>query len=330
MIDQRLVKGYTVNLPSSRRPQLGAFPIAFPPVTAPKTLPRDNKNLHGIACMAGGLFLFSAVDTQAKFLTDSLDPIQIAWSRQLGLFIGVLILLALRGRSVLRTAHPWLQIGRGALAAGSAAIFIFAVAYVPLADAVAVTFVAPFLVTVMGAVLLKEHVGPRRWTAITIGFVGMLIVIRPGLGVFHPAMFLVLVAASLFALRQILSRRLSGSDRTATTVAYTALSAFILLTLPLPLVWKIPAWGLEMGLLASIALMAAVAEIMVIKSLELAEAVVLAPVHYSLLIWGTMYGWLVFGQLPDRWTWLGALIIVATGAYTLHRERVVKAKTNPV
>ncbi len=279
--------------------------------------------------MAGGLFLFSAVDTQAKFLTDSLDPIQIAWSRQLGLFIGVLILLALRGRSVLETAHPWLQIGRGALAAGSAALFILAVTYVPLADAVAVSFVAPFMVTVMGAVLLKEHVGPRRWTAITIGFVGMLIVIRPGLGVFHPAMFLVLVAASLFALRQILSRRLSGSDRTVTTVAYTALSASLLLTLPLPFVWQTPAWGLELGLLASIAVMAAVAEIMVIKSLELAEAVVLAPVHYSLLIWGTIYGWLIFGELPDEWTWFGALIIVATGAYTLHRERVVKAKANP-
>ena len=284
-------------------------------------------NLRGIAWMAGGFFIFSAVDMQAKFLTESLHPVQVAWSRQLGLFLGVVILLVMRGPELLRTTHPFLQIGRGVLAAGSATLFIAAVAFVPLADAVAVTFVAPFLVTVMGALLLGERVGPRRWAAITIGFLGMLLVIRPGLGVFHPAMFLVLVAAACFALRQIISRRLSASDRTATTVAYTALVASLLLSLPLPFVWQTPAWGLETLLLISIALMAAVAETMIIKSLELAEAVVLAPVHYSLLIWGTMYGWLVFGQLPDGWTWTGALVIVATGIYTLHRERLAKAKS---
>ncbi len=277
--------------------------------------------------MAGGFFLYSAVDTQAKFLTESLHPVQIAWSRQMGLFLGVLIILGLRGPSLLKTAHPFLQIGRGALAAGSAAMFILAVAYVPLADAVAVSFVAPFMVTVMGALLLGERVGARRWTAITIGFLGMLLVIRPGLGVFHPAMFLVLVAASCFALRQIVSRKLSSSDRTETTIAYTAISAIVLLSLPLPFVWQTPAWGLETLLLVSIALMAAAAETMVIKSLEVAEAVVLAPVHYSLLIWGTLYGWLVFDQLPDGWTWLGAAVIVATGIYTLHRERLAMAKT---
>jgi S-adenosylmethionine uptake transporter len=280
--------------------------------------------------MAVGFFLFAAVDAEAKFLTDSLHPVQIAWSRQLGLLIGVLILLSVRGISVLRTTHPWLQIGRGALAAGSATLFIVAVTYVPIADAVAVTFAAPFLVTIMGALLLGERVGVRRWTAISIGFIGMLIVIRPGLGVFHPAMFLVLVAAAFFALRQILSRKLSGSDRTATTVAYTALSASVILSVPLPFVWQTPVWGLETGILVSMALIAALAEILVIKSLELAQAVVLAPVHYSLLIWGTMYGWLVFDQLPDAWTWLGALIVVASGVYTLHRERLVKADLTPL
>ena len=328
-IDLEVVEGYDGCLYARHLSDPRSLPIAFPVIKAAKAAPRHVDNLRGIALMAGGFFLFSAVDTQAKFLTESLHPLQIAWSRQLGLLVGVLILLALHGRDVLRTQHPWLQIGRGALAAGSAALFIVAVAYVPLADAVAVSFVAPFLVTVMGAVLLGERVGPRRWIAITIGFLGMLIVIRPGLGVVHPAMFLVLVAAAFFSLRQILSRRLSGSDRTMTTVAYTALSASVLLTLPLPFVWQTPAWGLEMVLLVSIALMAAVAETMIIMSLQLAEAVVLAPVHYSLLIWGTFYGWLVFDQLPDGWTWVGALIIVATGVYTLHRERLAKVNSAP-
>lgn len=274
------------------------------------------------------MFLFSAVDTHAKFLTDSFHPVQIAWSRQLGLLIGVVFLLLFRGRDILRTDHPVLQISRGALAAGSATIFIFAVSYVPLADAVAISFVAPFMVTILGALVLGETVGIRRWVAVTIGFVGTLIVIRPGMGVIHPAAALVLIAALLFALRQILSRKLSGSDKTVTTVAYTAITASALLTLPLPLVWRTPVFGTELLLLASMAVIAAVAEVMVIRSLEIAQAVVLAPVHYSLLIWGTFYGYVVFNQLPDLWTWVGALIIVATGIYTLHRERLNIAKTH--
>jgi len=273
--------------------------------------------------MAARMFLFATVDTQGKFLTETLHPIQIVWSRQLGLLIGVLVLLAVRGASILRTKRPGLQIVRGGLAASSATLFIAAVSFVPLADAVAVSFVAPFIVTVLGALVLREPVGLRRWSAVIIGFLGTVIVIRPGLGVIHPAVMLVVVAATLFALRQILSRVLSGSDRTVTTVAYTALVGSLLLSMPLPFVWQWPTTTLEVALLANIAILAALAELMVIKALEVAQAVVVAPVQYTLLIWGTMYGYLVFGQLPDIWTWIGALIIVATGFYTLHRERIV-------
>ncbi len=285
--------------------------------------PRRSESGLGIAYMAAGMFLFSAVDTQAKFLTATLHPIQIVWSRQLGLLIGVLILLALRGVVILHTRHPGLQIIRGGLAASSATLFIVAVSFVPLADAVAVSFVAPFIVTVLGALVLREPVGIRRWAAVTIGFLGTMIVIRPGLGVIHPAVLLVLLAAILFALRQILSRVLSSSDRTETTLAYTALVGSLILTVPLPFVWQWPGSALEVSLLVSIAIMAALAELLVIKALEVAQAVVVAPVQYTLLIWGTLYGYLVFSQLPDLWTWVGALIIVATGFYTLHRERLV-------
>ena len=273
--------------------------------------------------MAAGMFLFSAVDTQAKFLTDTLHPVQIVWSRQLGLLIGVVILLAFRGLAILRTSRPGLQILRGGLAACSAVLFIAGVSFVPLADAVAVTFVAPFIVTVLGALILREPVGIRRWTAVTIGFLGTLIVIRPGMGVVHPAVALVLAAAVLFAVRQVLSRMLSGTDRTVTTVAYTALVGSLLMTLPLPFVWRWPTSGLEIALLVGIAVMAALAEVLVIKALEVAQAVVVAPLHYTIMIWSTIYGYLVFAQLPDLWTWVGAAIIVATGLYTLHRERLV-------
>jgi len=174
--------------------------------------------------------------------------------------------------------------------------------------------------------VLREAVGIRRWTAVGLGFVGVLIVTRPGLGVVHPAVLLILLAALLFALRQILSRIVAGTDPIVTTVAYTALAASALLTIPLPFIWQSPTTTLELVLLVSMAVLAAAAEILVIKALVVADAVVVAPVHYSVLLWATLYGFFVFDQLPDLWTWVGALIIVATGIYTLHREWRIGAR----
>jgi S-adenosylmethionine uptake transporter len=238
----------------------------------------------------------------------------------LGLLIGVFFLLLFRGTSVLQTKQPILQITRGFMAAGSALLFILAISYVPLADAVAVSFIAPFVVTVLGALLLRERVGIRRWAAVTIGFVGSMIVIRPGMDALHPAVMLVVVAAILFALRQIISRALADTDRTTTTIAYTALVGSFLLTLPLPFVWQSPSSTTEIVLLTSIAIMAAGAEILVIKALEVAQAVVVAPMQYTLILWGTAYGYFVFGQFPDMWTWIGAIVIIASGLYTLQRD----------
>lgn len=304
--------------------------MAITPITPVKTVPnKRNDSLRGIALMAAGMFLFSGVDTIAKFLTETIHPVQIVWVRQLGLLLGVVLLIAIRGLTVLHSKHPKLQIGRGVLAAISATLFIIGVGFVPLADAVAITFVAPFMVTVMGALILREPVGIHRWAAVTIGFLGVLIVIRPGTGVIHPAAFLLIVAAAAFALRQVLSRLLAGDDTAQTTVAYTAIVSWGLLCIPLPFVWQMPATGLEIKLLIAMAIIAAFAETLVIMALDAAQAVVVAPVQYSLLIWGTLYGFFIFGQLPDGWTWAGALIIVATGIYTLNRERLAAQRKTP-
>ncbi|MEL6170331.1 MAG: DMT family transporter, partial [Pseudomonadota bacterium] len=165
---------------------------------------------------------------------------------------------------------------------------------------------------------------------VTLGFIGTLIVLRPGLGAVHPAAFLVVLAALLFALRQIVSRVLGATDRTGTTVVYTALAGSAILSLPLPFIWVWPSEPMQWALLASIAVLAAVAEICVIKALELALAVVVAPVQYTLIVWGTLYGVLVFGDFPDGWTWIGTAIIVATGLYTLHRERMAGRRSRAV
>lgn len=292
------------------------------PVDHDAAEPRRVENGKGILLMGVGMFMFAAVDTGAKFLTDGLHPVQIVWTRQLGLLFGAFVLIAMHGRTLFRTTHPRLQVARGCVAAGSASFFIMAVAHVPLADAVAITFVAPFMVTILGALILREPVGARRWIAVTLGFIGTLIVIRPGLGVVHPAAALLTLAAFLFAVRQIISRALSDTDRTATTVVYTAVVASAILTVPLPFFWQMPT-AEQMTILVFIAVVAGVAEVFVIKALETGLAVVIAPVQYTMLVWGTFYGWLIFDQLPDRWTWVGTAIIVATGLYTLRREYLV-------
>ncbi len=282
---------------------------------------RRRNRLLGIGLMALGFFTFAAVDTMAKFMTGHFHPFQIVWTRQLGLVAVVLVMAAVRGPGFLRSRLPGIQILRGAVAAVSATLFIFGVAYVPLADAVSVTFVAPFIVTALGALILGEKVGLRRWVAVSIGFAGTLIVIRPGMGVFHPAIVLPVLAAGFFAVRQIASRTLAAADPTATTIAYTALTSVAVLTIPALLVWETPQTAEDIGLFAAMAVLAAVAEMLIIRSLELAEAVVLAPIHYSMIIWGTFYGWMIFDELPDRWTILGAAIIVGTGLYVINRER---------
>lgn len=278
------------------------------------------QNAKGMAIMAFGLFVFAGVDIQAKYLTQTLHPLQIVWVRQLGLLAVVVVLFWRQGPALLRTPHRGLQVARGVMAATSATLFIFAIRHVPIADAVAVSFVAPFIVTVLGALILREPVGLRRWAAVSLGFVGTLVVIRPGSGVMHPAVLLVVIAATAFAVRQILSRSLSADDGVATTVAYTALVSSALLTVPLPFVWAWPTSTLEVALLVSIAVFAAVGEVCIIWSLQLAQAVAVAPLMYTLIIWGTIYGYVVFGDLPDLWTWVGAAIIIASGLYTFVRE----------
>lgn len=282
--------------------------------------------------MLCAMFLFAAGDSLAKLLTDAFHPIQIIWFRQSGLLFGVLIILVVRGTSVLRSKQPALQMTRGVLVVISSLLFVFAVRYVPLADAIAASFVAPFFVTILGAVLLKEKVGLRRWTAVVIGFIGALIIIRPGMGVIHPTVMLVVIAAALFATRQVIGRLLADTDRTITTIAYTALTASFIISLPLPWIWQLPVSGSQWLFLFLLGLSAAMAEVLVIRALEVAEAAVIAPIHYTIIIWATMYGFLIFDQLPDIWTLIGTAIIVFAGFYTLRRGQLkqpTRANTEP-
>lgn len=271
--------------------------------------------------MLSGFASFSCADLIAKVLTAEYHPVQIALSRQLGVVTVVIIWLLIRGPSIIKSTAPKMQILRGLFAIISATCFIFALSYVPLADAVAVTFVAPFMVTILGALVLGERVNANRWVAVVIGLIGTLVIIRPGLGVFHPAIFLVILAAAAFACRQIVSRYVGARDPTITTLAYTALTSVILLAIPAPLFWISPTSLSDFGLMVGLAVLAGLGEFLLIRALEVAFAVVVAPMQYSLILFSTFWGYLVFSELPDFWTWTGTAIVVSSGLYLVLLER---------
>ena len=277
--------------------------------------------------MIGAMFLFAAADAIAKLLTSSFHPLQIIWFRQIGLLLGVFVLLIMHGPSLMRTSQLGLQIFRGVLAVGSALLFVYAIRYAPLADAVAASFVAPFFVTILGSILLKEKVGVKRWSAVVVGFIGALIITRPGLGVIHPAVLLVVLAAGMYAARQVIGRLIADTDKTTTTVAYTAITASLITSIAIPLIWVTPISLYHWSLLIIMALVAGVGEVMIIRALEMSEASVVAPIHYTIIVWASLYGFFLFGHLPDQWTILGTAIIVLAGLYTLQRGKKANQKS---
>ena len=291
--------------------------------------PSSRQNLRGALLMMLAMFIFAILDALAKYLTQFHHPLQIAWVRQTGLLLVALVFLFRQGTQVLATQHKVLQSARGVFAALSACLFIIGIAHVPLADATAVTFVAPLFVVMISALFLKEPVGIYRWGAVIVGFGGTLLIVRPGFEGFDWYLLLPLIACGFFALRQILSRYLAPTESVATTICYTAITSFLVLCPAGYLVWETPENGTIILLMIFLALAGSLGEILIISAFQHGLAVVVAPMHYTILIWTVIYGYLLFGQLPDALTWLGGLIIILSGLFTLYREQIRKADNPP-
>src|SRR5690606_1474002 len=246
--------------------------------------------------------------------------VQILWVRFLSLF-AVSGTLALRqGSGGLITRRFWLQSLRSLMLVIEIGLFIWSITVLPLANAHAILAIAPLLVTALSVPLLGETVGVRRWTAVGIAFVGMLIILRPGFGAMHPMALVALACACMWSLYQVLTRVVSRTDPPLTTLFYTALIGAIVLTLIGPFYWTPPdarGWAL----FALVAILGASGHFLLIKALQLAPASVLQPYAYTVLVWATLVGFVVFGNLPDGFTVAGALIIVASGLYAFARQR---------
>lgn len=282
---------------------------------------------RGILLVLIGWFLFACMDAGSKTLAQDYAIFQILWVRYLVLAAIAFWLARRRGGRYLYTSHFWLQSLRSLILVTEIGLFILAITVLPLANAHSILAITPLLVTALSVPLLGERVGIRRWSAIGVAFVGVLIIFRPGLSVVHPYALVALLCALMFALYQVLTRMVSRDDDAPVTLFYTAAIGTIVLSAIGPFFWTWPdakGWAL----FALVALIGATGHFLLINALRLAPASSLQPFSYSIIIWATIVGFVIFDDLPDLWTVVGAVIITASGLYTFARERRV-ARTAP-
>ena len=282
------------------------------------------QRLIGIALMCGAVATFSCLDSTGKYLMHTMHPLQVIWVRYTGAFLlAFLFLNPVTKPGMLVTRRPWLQVGRSVLLLGSTALNFFALQYLQLDEALSIMFSTPFMVAILCGPLLGEWVGWRRWIAIGVGFLGVLLVARPGLGGMHPAALLSLAGAVCYALYSISTRVLARSDSSETTLFYSNLFGAVAMLPVVPFVWSAPKSWLLVFLMVIIGAFGSLGHYLLIRGHRLAPASVLAPFIYTQLVWTTTLGFLVFGDVPHKWTIVGGLIVVGSGLYLLYRERKV-------
>jgi drug/metabolite transporter (DMT)-like permease len=310
--------------PSATAARLDSIPLPLPEKkAATRAAPaRADRPFRGIALILLSTVFLGTSDVTAKYLSATLPSIEIAWIRFL--VFALIMVPAMLPRSplyALKTDRLGLQMMRGAAWLASSLVFISGLRYLPIAEASATGFVSPLFVTALSIFFLGENVGVRRWLATAVGLIGVLIILRPGSAAFHPATIFPLVSALAWAVTMVTTRMLSGRDRAVTTMTYSSIAGVCIVTALVPLVWVTPTWhDILFGIFIGVASTAG--GWIVVLAFRYADASVLAPFSYTQLLWVSILGFVIFGELPDVWTVTGAVFIVASGLYTAHRERV--------
>lgn len=287
-----------------------------PPAPRPAEQP-----IRGVLLVIAAGALFSVSDTIAKYLAQSLPVIEVSWLRYVTFMALTIPTVARDGLAGLKPRRPLLQGVRGLAVVFSTIFFILGLQSLPIAEATAINFVSPAFITALSIVFLGEKVGVRRWAAVALGLTGVLIVARPGSGAFQSAAIFPVMTAACWASAMVATRRIAGGDRTATTLFWSATIGAGVLTALLAFNWSTPT-AVQIGLGILVGLVSSLGQWFVAAAYQLAAASFIAPFSYTQLIFATTMGYLVFGAVPDQWTVLGGCIIIASGIYTAHRERV--------
>ena len=302
------------------------LPLPEKKAAAPKAPARADHPFKGIALILTSTIFLGTSDVTAKYLSATLPSIEITWIRFVT-FALIMVPAMVPGSPLfaLQTGRLSLHLLRGLTILGSSLFFISGLRFLPIAEASATGFVAPLLVTALSIVFLSEKVGLRRWIATGVGLIGVIIILRPGTGAFHPAAFFPLVSALCWACTLIITRMMSGTERAITVMAYSSIVGLVMLSALVPSVWVAPSWhDIAFGIFIGVA--STLGQWIVVLAFRYADASVLAPFSYTQLLWVSILGFLIFGEVPDVWTVTGTAFIVASGLYTAHRERVRRSQ----
>lgn len=281
--------------------------------------------LRGILFMCLAICIMPAMNATAKYLVADYPMPQVVWARFTGHFLfTIAIFLPSLGWRLFIPNRPAMQFGRSVVMFTSNGLFIVALASISLPTSSAIMFTAPLMLTALSVPFLGERVGTRRWVAVIFGFTGAILIIRPGLGSMQWGAILTFGSAALFAVYQIMTRKIGDDDPAETSIVYMALIGAVIMTLALPFYFETPREPLHWMLFGVVGCLGGVTQYFVIKSLQCAPASIVAPYLYGELIGATLLGFAIFGDFPDLWTWTGASIIVASGLYVAYREAVVR------
>lgn len=274
----------------------------------------------GVFWMLVTAFFFVCVHATGKYLLTRYPLVQVVWGRYIFHLILALIILAPQLTRIIRSGNLKLQLLRSAFMLGSTTFYFAGVQFLPLTEANAINFLTPVLVVILAQPILGERAGLKRWIGVAVGFVGAMVVIRPGSGLMDVAASILILSALCNACYQLSTRRLGAIDDPLTTLLYTALVGSIGASIAVPFAWE-PMSADGWLLMALIGAFALIGHFALIKAYRLAPAPTIAPFGYSILIWSVLFGFVIFDQLPDLWTVIGTAIIVGGGIIILRAQQ---------
>ncbi|RMD62011.1 MAG: DMT family transporter [Alphaproteobacteria bacterium] len=275
---------------------------------------------RGIALMILAAGLYAIMDALVKWLGPTYPTLQLVFIRSLFALVPLGLVLMREGTLAgLRTRHPFGHAARALLGIISLAAFFHAYASMPLADVVAISFAAPLFVTALSVPLLGERVGVRRWSAVVIGFVGVVVMVRPGPGMMQSAAWIALLGTVLYALVMISVRKLGRTETSTAIVFYYSLASIVVAGAFMPFQWVAPTGG-DWALLIAMGLVGGIGQIAMTNAFRHADVAVVAPFDYTTMVWAVAIGYGVWGDVPALNVWLGMAVVMASGLYIVHRE----------
>jgi drug/metabolite transporter (DMT)-like permease len=275
---------------------------------------RSSRPLLGVLFIGAACTLFPIMNGIVKLLTATYDPREIVWFRiVIHLVLVALVFMPRMGLGLFRTRQIGLQLVNSVMMLLSTLLFFSAVKSVGVAEAISISFIAPLVVVFLAWPILGERITATRVVAVVVGFIGVLVVIRPGSAVFQWASVLLLGSAVCYAIYQIIIRRLAGVDHPATSIFYSVLLGAILMSMLVPFVWVTPRNWLDWVLLLSLGALGGLGHYCVARAMIYASANFIAPFNYTQIIGSVIVGYLMFAEVPDLYTWLGTALIVSAG-----------------